>query len=322
MVKSGTKPRVVAVTGASGYVGTNLLGLLEEDESLGRVLAIDHRPLPIPFRNVTTRRMDIVQATEDLFKDNHVDTVVHLAFILKPGRTRKEVEAVRTNNLKGLESVLNACRGARVKNLVYVSSHTVYGAQRANPIPITEEASVRPLQRFQYSEDKSMAEEMVRTFGADNPEVTVSVLRPCVVMGPGADNYVTRALFKPALVGVAGSDPPLQFVHEYDLASVLHCFINNPLPGTYNVAGDGVIHYSRMAKLSNRKLVFLPSFLAYGLVETTWKLGIQKESPSAGLNFVRHPIIMSTAKLKRDTGYKFTYTSIDALMSYLPDRNP
>ena len=51
-------------------------------------------------------------------------------------------------------------------------------------------------------------------------------------------------------------------------------------------------------------------------------MGIQKESPSAGLNFVRHPIIMSTAKLKRDTGYKFTYTSTDALMSYLPDRNP
>ena len=322
MVRNGVRPTVVAVTGASGYVGTNLLGRLEEDESLGRVLAIDHRPLPLPFHNVTTRRMDIVQSTEDLFKDHHVDTVVHLAFILKPGRTRKEVEGVRANNLKGLASVLNACRGARVRNLVYVSSHTIYGAQRDNPIPITEETSVRPSKRFQYSVEKSMAEEMVRTFATENPGVIVSVLRPCVVMGPGADNYVTRALFKPALMGVAGSDPPLQFVHEYDLASVLHCFINNPIPGTYNVAGDGVIHYSRMARLSNRKLVFLPSFLAYGLVETAWKLGIQKESPSSGLDFVRHPIIMSTAKLKRDTGFKFTYTSTDALMSFLPDQNP
>ena len=322
MVRTGAKPIVVAVTGASGYVGMNLLARLEEDESLGRVLAIDHRPLPLPFHNVTARRMDIIQATEDLFKDHHVDTVVHLAFTLKPGRTRKEVEAVRTNNLKGLGSVLKACREARVKNLVYVSSHTVYGPQRGNPIPITEVSSLRPLRRFQYSEDKSMAEELVGTFAADNPGVTVSVLRPCAVMGPGADNYVTRALFKPVLLGVAGSDPPLQFVHEYDLASVLHCFINDPLPGAYNVAGDGVVHYSRLAKLSNRKLVFLPPFMAYGLVETAWKLGIQKESPSVGLDFVRHPIIMSTAKLKRDTGYKFTYTSTDALMSYLPDTNP
>ena len=113
----------------------------------------------------------------------------------------------------------------------------------------------------------------------------------------------------------------MQFVHEYDLASILHCFINNPLPGVYNVAGDGVIHYSRMAELSNRKLVFLPSFMAYGLVETAWKLRIQKDSPSVGLDFVRYPVIMSTAKLKRDTGFRFTYSSTDALMSYLPGRN-
>ena len=109
--------------------------------------------------------------------------------------------------------------------------------------------------------------------------MNVTVLRSCVVMGPGADNFVTRAFFKPVLLGVMGYNPPLQFLHEDDLAKLLHMLIMEPHPGTYNVAGEGVVHYKRMVQLSRRKLVSLPSAMAYPLTQTAWKLGIQKDSP-------------------------------------------
>jgi hypothetical protein len=34
------------------------------------------------------------------------------------------------------------------------------------------------------------------------------------------------------------------------------------------------------------------------------------------LNFIRHPIIMATGKIKQATGYRFYYTSREAVSAY------
>ena len=312
-------PRV-AVTGASGYIGSRLLQELESDARLEKSVAIDTRPLPMPYHNVAAERRDVTQPLDDTFRDHKVNTVVHLAFALRPGRNRREKEMIRRTNLKGVGSVLKACQSLKVRNVIYLSSHTIYGAHRDNPVPITERATIRPSMGFQYSYDKALCEKEVQEFARQNPKVNVTILRACVVMGPGADNFVTRAFFKPLLLGVMGYNPPLQFVHEDDLAKLLHQLVTEPCPGTFNVAGDGVIHYKRMAMLSRRKLIFLPAPMAYPLTQMAWSLGIQKDAPSAGLDFIRYPIIVSTGKLKKETGFRFFYTSEDALMAYLPDR--
>ena len=314
-------PPVVAVTGASGYIGSRLLQELEADEHLAKVVAIDTRPLPMPFHNVTSERLDTTQPLDDTFREHRVNTVVHLAFILKPGRGHQEEERVRQANLSSVQSVLKACHAAKVSNFIYLSSHTIYGAHRDNPIPITEEAPLRPSPDFQYSHDKALCEGVVQEFAGENPKVSVTVLRSCVVMGPGADNFVTRAFFKPILLGVMGYDPPLQFVHEDDLAKLLHLLIMEPCPGTFNVAGENVIHYTQMARLSQRRLLFLPSAIAYPLTQMAWNLGIQKDAPAVGLDFIRYPMVVSTGRIKKETGFHFFYTSEEALLAYLPDQN-
>ncbi|MCE2462713.1 MAG: NAD-dependent epimerase/dehydratase family protein [Dehalococcoidia bacterium] len=318
-MNSQPRPSVVAVTGASGYIGSRLLQELEEEENLAKVVAIDTKPLEVPFHNVFLERMDVTQPLDDTFRGHNVNVVVHLAFTIKPGRTQNEVEKIRRSNLDGVRSVLKACCAAKVRNFIYLSSHTIYGAHRSNTVPMTEEVSPRPSPDFQYAYDKALCEGSVQDFAGEHPEVNVTVLRSCVVMGPGADNFVTRAFFKPVLLGVMGYNPPMQFLHEDDLAKLLHMLIIEPHPGTYNVAGEGVVHYKRMAQLSRRKLVSLPSAMAYPLTQMAWKLGIQKDSPAAGLDFIRYPILISTSKLKEATGFSCFYTSEEALMDYLPD---
>ena len=310
---------VVAVTGASGYIGSRLLNELQQDEGLARIIAIDTRSLPVPFHNVSTERLDVTHPLDYTFEHHRVTAAVHLAFILRPGHRRSEIERVRKANLQGMRSFLAACQASRVSNLIFLSSHTTYGAHRDNPVPITEEATVRPSEDFQYAREKALCEEMVQEYAGRHPDTCVTVLRSCVVMGPGADNYVTRAFFRKALVGIRGHDPPMQFLHEDDLARLMHRFIVQPVPGTFNVAGEGVIRYSRVARLSRRRLFFLPSYIAFPLTQMAWKLGIQKDSPAAGLDFVRYPLILSTGKLKKETGFRFNYTSEEALMAYLPD---
>ena len=310
---------VVAVTGSSGYIGTRLLNVLQRDERLARIVAIDTRSLPLPFHNVAMERLDVTCPLDRTFEDRRVTAAVHLAFILRPGRRRSEIERVRDANLRGMRSFLAACHANEVLNLIFLSSHTVYGAHRDNPVPITEEAPVRASEDFQYAREKALCEEMVQEYAVQHPDTCVTVLRSCVVMGPGADNYVTRAFFHKVLIGIRGHDPPMQFVHEDDLARLLHRLIVQPTPGTFNVAGEGVIRYSRVARLSRRRLLFLPSYVAFPLTHAAWKLGIQKDSPGAGLDFVRHPLVLSTGKLKGETGFRFNYTSEEALMAYLPD---
>ena len=307
---------VIAVTGSAGYVGSRLLQELENEESLGGLIAIDLKSLSMPIHNISAYRMDITQPLDSVFHDHRIDTMVHLAFDLRGSRNRQEAQAIQQNNLRGLENLLRNCRAAHIKNFVYLSSHTVYGAYRDNPLPITEEAPLRPLAGFHYSENKFLCEEMVQSFAAENPRIRVTTLRCCIVIGHGSNNVVAKALLKPILLGVMGSDPPLQFVHEDDLARLLALFSLEPYPGVFNVAGKGVIRYSSLARNLERRLIFLPPAIVYPLVQASWNLGLQKEAPAAGVNLIRYPILLSTGKLKRTTGFRFRYTAEEAVNSY------
>lgn len=318
--QSDDHSRVVAVTGASGYIGARLLRELEE-VGLDKLVAIDLRPLQNPVHNTVFLQRSVLQPLGEAFRDHKVDTVVHLAFVMRPGRKPNELEQMRAVNVGGLENVLRACRTARVKHLVYLSSHTVYGSYRDNPIPITEEAPLRPNRGFLYAEHKLLCEEAIRRFSKETPSTRVTVLRACVVMGPNARNYITQAFDKPVLVAACGSDPHMQFVHESDVARLITQLIREPHPGIYNVAGERTVRWSRMVEMSRRPMIRLPAQVLYPLTEVAWRLGLQKESPAVGLDFIRYPLIVSTGKLKGVTGFRFQYTSEEAVRSYMDNRD-
>jgi len=316
MVDAVSSP-VVAVTGSAGYIGTRLLQQLEDADRVAKLVAIDVKPLAMPFHNIDAYRLDITQPIDAVFHDHRVSTVVHLAFDMRPGRNAQEAQAIHRNNVQGLENLLRACRAGKVANLVYLSSHTVYGAYADNPVPIPEEAALRPLPGFQYSQTKIECEVLLRRFAQENPSTGITVLRSSMVMGPGGIGYVARGFQKPFLIRVLGHDPPLQFTHEQDLARLLAQFSLEPRPGVFNVAGEGVVHYSRLAKILEKRLVALPPVIAYPLVQLAWKLGFQTDAPAVGLDLVRYPMVLSTEKLRRETYFQFYYTAEEAVSSYV-----
>ena len=308
--------KAVAVTGAAGYIGSRLLQELEENEEQRKLVAFDTRPLAYPIHNVAAYRHDVTEPIDNTLYQHRVTSLVHLAFDAQRGRNQREVNAIRQNNLTTLKTVLDSCVRAQVRHFIYLSSHTAYGAHRDNPIPLTDKSPLRPLPDFPYGYDKFVSEELIQEFAEQHQDLKVTILRPCIVLGPNAHNSISRGFFRRVLLGVLDYNPPLQFLYEDDLARVLAIIIGREVTGVFNVAGEGVVFYRELADIIKSKLFSLPALLAYPLAQLTWNLGIQRDSTASGLDLVRYPIVLDTGKLRQATGYRFWHTSLETLTSF------
>ena len=307
--------RRIAVTGASGYLGRLLVNRLARCEGVERVLAIDIRPLmgDIP-QNVVYVKRDVTEPMADLLIKHRIEAVAHLAFVIQPDRNAARASRV---NVGGASSVLDACAAAEVRHVLYMSSATVYGAHADNPPMLTEDAPLRPVRGFQYSELKVNVEGLLAEFAGQHPDIGVCVLRACPVLGIGADNFVARNLGRRVLVAAAGFDPPMQFLLDDDAAEIMTRCLLDGIAGTYNVCGTGSIRWSEMAEIARRRLVRLPAPLLYAAMEISWRLRLQSSSPGSGLDFIRYPWIVSGERLEREYGLAARRSSLDAWEAFV-----
>jgi UDP-glucose 4-epimerase len=308
-------PSRIAVTGASGYLAGRIVGRLEMAAGVDYILALDIRPPDEEFSSnkVKFRNLDVRQPFPDILAEHRIESVIHLAYVMNPGHNRRAAWRV---NVRGTANLLDACSKSDVQQICYLSSTSVYGAHPDNPEFLTEDSPVRPIKGFQYSEDKAEVETLLSEYASSHPEIVVTVLRVCPVLGPHADNFIAAAFSKPFLVAVRGYDPPMQFIHEDDLVdNFLYCLQEKP-SGTFNVAGEGTIRWSEMARIFRRRLLNLPAPVLYGLTGIGWALRLQHDSPPCGIDFIRHRWTASTRRAQRDLGMTFRYSSREAWESF------
>ena len=285
----------IAVTGSSGYIGTRLIEELVADDSVARVLAFDVRPPrrrdpKVVFDHIDVRSKGLAARLEG------VDCLIHLAFVMNGvGRVRDE-DAMRDANVNGSQNVFKSVGRAGVPRLVYTSSATVYGAHPDNEVPLTEASPLRANLDFSYAAHKLEAEYVLREFAGEFPDTHVIVFRPAVVFGPHADNAWSHLLEQPVLFGVAGYTPPLQLVHEDDVARALHWAVSTEARGAFNLAAEGWLDADEALEIAGRKVRYLPEPLAFAVAERLWRLGLS-EVPPGYLHYAMHPWVISPAKL-------------------------
>ena len=304
----------VAITGAAGYLGGRLIERLEECDSVSHILATDIRtPSSTYSKRTQFVGLDVTEPFPTLLAQHDINAVIHLAYVLNPGRHRYKARKV---NVLGTDHLMEACRNSDVSHVIYLSSTSVYGAHPDNPEFLTEEDPVRPIPGFQYSEDKVAAEGCLTAFSEESSAASVTILRGCPVMGPRADNFIANAFHKPILPRIGEDDPPMQFTHEDDLTDVIARCLETRPNGIYNVAGEGTIRWSQMAAVMGRRMLRLPPMAWRSLTSLAWGLGLQSDSPACGLDFIRYRWTASADKLKRDLGTNLKYTSSEAWESF------
>ncbi len=308
----------VLVTGISGYIGNQLLQKLNEQEDVKSIIGIDIKPPGAESSKLKFYHRDIREPFADILTENEVDTAAHLAFVVKPTRDQTGAQYI---NIDGSRNFLESCRQAAVEQVYYMSSHTVYGANAGNPLPIPEDAPLSPNKNFSYSCQKAQVDEMFQDFGSQQPDICTTIVRTCSVVGPQAGVAGINVLFTPIMMRPMGHNPPWQFIHEDDLVEAICLLLRQRQKGVFNAGGDGWVTYKEMVAAAGKPCVVLPSFLLSLLVALTWKLRLQSRSP-AGVEFMKYPIVVDAERLQQTIGCRFRHSSSEALFSLLGTNNP
>lgn len=210
--------KTVLVTGAAGFIGSNLTKALLEKGY--RVVGIDNfddtydtkfkEANIAPFSsnaNFKIERIDIRDeiALRTVFESEKPLYVVHLA---AKADTRKAVDTPRlyvSVNIDGTLNVLELCREFHVKDLVVASSSSVYG--NSSRVPFTEdEPADRPISP--YGATKRAIEHLAHTYH-HNFGMNITCLRFFNAVGennrPGMVPYIwTEKLLKGEEIEISG----------------------------------------------------------------------------------------------------------------------
>ena len=206
----------IAITGATGFVGTHLVDcLLGQGQSL-RVLA--RNPDKVQASQVDVIKGDLTSSDALRGLCDGARIVIHCAGVVA-ACSRSEFDAV---NVAGTEAVLRAASEAGVERFVHLSSLAA------------REPSVSD-----YSASKRAGEDLVAQTGGD---LSWIALRPPAVYGPG--DRATLPLIKQLTQRVAfvpGSGAGrASLIHVRDLAAAIaHVALNDRLSGAVYELDDG-----------------------------------------------------------------------------------
>jgi nucleoside-diphosphate-sugar epimerase len=232
------------------------------------------------------------------------DVIVWLASADADARARRRQSAT-----EGVTAALAESRNAR--HVVLVSSAMVYGAWANNPVPITEEAVLRPDVEFVYARQLGAVEQLADEWRLAVPGRTVTVLRPVVTMA--ADSTVGLAAALAAGMGqrFGEDDPPAQFLHLDDLASAVVLAAEQRLDGVYNVAPDGWVAGERVRALAGAvPRLKLPDRVTEVIGNMRWRF--QRGPIPPGLrSYTRWPWLVANDRLKAE-GWTATVTNEQA----------
>jgi len=213
--------------------------------------------------------------------------------------------------------LLAACQKApSVRKLVVKSSSAVYGSSPSDPAMFSEDMEPNAMARSGYAKDSVEVESYVRGFARRRPDVKVTTPRFANFVGPRVQTALTSYFGLPVVPTVLGFDPRLQFVHERDGLEVLWRSTLEDHPGTFNIAGDGVILLSQAIRRAGRPMLPLPSPAAPWIGQVLRRLGVADFSPEQ-IRFLTYGRVLDTSAMREILGFTPRYSTIEGFDDFV-----
>jgi nucleoside-diphosphate-sugar epimerase len=331
----------VVVTGASGNLGTALLRRLTGAPADVDVVAIArHPPEPgtpaydrVRWELLDVAAPDVLPALTAAMRG--ADAVVNLVWAIQP--SHDELTMTRTN-VGGAAAVIQATRAAGVGHLVQLSSAAVYAPhhhraidrQVVGPPPVTESAPRHGLPGSTYALHKVLVEALLDLAEAASPELTVTRVRPTLVVQGAAAQEISRYFLGRVGGGVAGrvvpggrlpgrlpvlpfpSDTAFEVVHADDVADLVARVLQRRAGGAFNVAAAPALTATDLSELLGARLVHVPPALVAGALRASWTARLQPMHPS-WLTLLREVPLLDVSRAERELGWQARRDPRDAL---------
>jgi nucleoside-diphosphate-sugar epimerase len=276
-----------------------------------KAVALDTRRVDLQgvvFRQVDARDPALAERIAD------VDVLIHTDLDTSPDTDA----ATRTTwNVRGAQTVLTAAAASRVSRVVLYTSAVVYGAYPDNPVPLAEDAPLRAVPDGSLVGDYLEIERLAERAPKAHPGLSVTVLRPTVLTGPGVDTVFTRHFEAARLLVVKGTEPCWQFCHVEDLASGLVHAAMGGVDGPLAIGSDGWLGQQEVEEISGMRRMELPESLALGAAERLHRLHLTP-GPATDLQYVMHPWAVSTERMKA-TGWRPEFGNAEAFRVLLAE---
>ena len=185
-ISSKLKGKVVAITGASGYIGSALT--LELNKYSVKIVRVSRTKLP-PIEGIKDLALDLSIASSWIKIVSEVDIIFHLAGNTSLNYAEKNPKESLKSALLPISQLISASRElCRSPTVVFASTATVYGL--TNEFPVVE--SIKPNPISTYDLHKFFAEQEL--FKASQKNIINSInLRLANVYGPSLTESIAES---------------------------------------------------------------------------------------------------------------------------------
>jgi len=251
--------KVVLLTGATGYIGQNLLHKLIKIPEIKRVIAVvrNKQRANSVFSSIKDEKLSFLLFDEvpvKIWNLGHVDTIVHLGDARPP-----EGGVAIAESLEFTKNLVMQAAAYQVAEFIYVSSQAVYG-EKTSPNPWDE--SSLPSPDSPYAMAKFAGEMLVLGLKRLLPQPRVWILRLSRVYGKGSGmrwhemphKFVSDFRQKRE-ISILGGNQTFDLIHIEDVLSGIHCVLKakrNKNNSIYNLGCGHSVTIRELADCINR----------------------------------------------------------------------
>jgi UDP-glucose 4-epimerase len=220
---------VVLTTGTNGYIGSKIVeSLLEKDhKNIGIDLHAGDIQYLIANPNFEFFEADITNAGAVPDNAKEADILIHCAALVHKKSTDLSRENYFRVNYEGTKNILNFLDKDRLKQIIFLSTVSVYGDISKNTPP-DENMSTSP--EDYYGESKLSAESEIKEF-SEKHHIPYTIFRLVPVYGDTFLLNINKRIYLPrkmAFYKINGGEQCLSLLSVNNVVDVVATCINNP----------------------------------------------------------------------------------------------